>query len=42
MLKSYQQGGQLLIEVFVDPKDIATIELGQAAKISLAAYDPSK
>ena len=35
-------GGQLLIEAFVDPKDIATIELGQAAKISLTAYDPSK
>ena len=35
-------GGQLLIEAFVDPKDIATIEPGQAAKISLTAYDPSK
>jgi len=34
--------GQLLIEAFVDPKDIATIEPGQAAKISLTAYDPSK
>jgi adhesin transport system membrane fusion protein len=35
-------GGQLLIEAFVDPKDIATIEPGQAANISLTAYDPSK
>jgi adhesin transport system membrane fusion protein len=35
-------GGQLLIEAFVDPKDIATIEPGQTAKISLTAYDPSK
>jgi adhesin transport system membrane fusion protein len=35
-------GGQLLIEAFVDPKDIATIEPGQAAKITLTAYDPSK
>ena len=35
-------GGQLLIEAFVDPKDIATVEPGQAAKISLTAYDPSK
>ena len=35
-------GGQLLIEAFVDPKDIATIEPDQAAKISLTAYDPSK
>ena len=35
-------GGQLLIEAFVDPKDIATIEPGQSAKISLTAYDPSK
>ena len=35
-------GGQLLIEAFVDPKDIATIEPGQDAKISLTAYDPSK
>ena len=35
-------GGQLLIEAFVDPKDIATIEPGQAPKISLTAYDASK
>ena len=42
LLKLFQQGGQLLIEAFVDPKDIATIEPGQAAKISLTAYDPSK
>jgi len=35
-------GGQLLIEAFIDPKDIATVEPGQATKISLTAYDPSK
>ena len=34
--------GKLLIEAFIDPKDIATIEPGQLAKISLTAYDPSK
>ncbi|MDB9874820.1 HlyD family type I secretion periplasmic adaptor subunit [Amylibacter sp.] len=34
--------GKLLVEAFIDPKDIATIEPGQAAKISLTAYDPSK
>ena len=34
--------GKLLIEAFIDPKDIATIEPGQPAKISLTAYDPSK
>jgi adhesin transport system membrane fusion protein len=34
--------GKLLIEAFIDPKDIATIEPGQSAKISLTAYDPSK
>ena len=34
--------GKLLVEAFIDPKDIATIELGQPAKISLTAYDPSK
>ena len=34
--------GKLLVEAFIDPKDIATIEPGQVAKISLTAYDPSK
>jgi len=34
--------GKLLVEAFIDPKDIATIEPGQSAKISLTAYDPSK
>ena len=33
---------KLLVEAFIDPKDIATIEPGQPAKISLTAYDPSK
>ena len=35
-------GGKVLVEAFIDPKDIATVEPGQAAKISLTAYDPSK
>ena len=35
-------GGNVLIEAFIDPKDIATVEPGQQAKISLTAYDPSK
>ena len=34
--------GKLLVEAFIDPKDIATIEPSQPAKISLTAYDPSK
>jgi len=34
--------GKLLVEAFIDPKDIATIEPGQPAKISLTAYDSSK
>jgi len=35
-------GGNVLVEAFIDPKDIATVEPGQAAKITLTAYDPSK
>ena len=35
-------GGDVLIEAFIDPKDIATVEPGQNVKISLTAYDPSK
>ena len=35
-------GGKLLIEAFIDPKDIATVEIGQSVKISLTAYDASK
>jgi adhesin transport system membrane fusion protein len=34
--------GNILIEAFIDPKDIATVEPGQKAKMSLTAYDPSK
>ena len=34
--------GNVLIEAFIDPKDIATVEPGHQAKISLTAYDPSK
>jgi len=35
-------GGKVLVEAFIDPKDIATVEPGQQAKVSLTAYDPSK
>ena len=34
--------GNVLIEAFINPKDIATVEPGQKVKISLTAYDPSK
>ena len=34
--------GNILVEAFIDPKDIATVEPGQKAKMSLTAYDPSK
>ena len=34
--------GKVLVEAFIDPKDIATVEPGQKVKISLTAYDPSK
>jgi len=35
-------GENLLIEAFIDPSDIATVEPGQTAKISLTAYDSTK
>ena len=35
-------GESLLLEAFIDPKDIATVEPGQKAQISLTAYDPTK
>ena len=34
--------GNILVEAFIDPKAIATVEPGQKAKMSLTAYDPSK
>ena len=33
---------KLVVEAFVDPKDIGQIEPGQKARISLTAYDPTK
>ena len=33
---------RLVVEAFVDPKDIGQIEPGQKARISLTAYDPTK
>ena len=32
----------LIVEAFIDPKDIAKIEVGQEARISLTAYDAAK
>ena len=33
---------KLFVEAFIDPKDIAKIETGQGARISLTAYDAAK
>jgi adhesin transport system membrane fusion protein len=35
-------GGGVLVEAFIDPKDIANVEPGQKVKISLTAYNPAK
>ena len=32
----------LIVEAYVDPKDIAKIEMGQQARVSLTAYDAAK
>ena len=32
----------LIVEAFIDPKDIAKIEIGQEARVSLTAYDAAK
>ena len=32
----------LIVEAYIDPKDIAKIEVGQASRISLTAYDAAK
>ena len=32
----------LIVEAYIDPKDIAKVEVGQRARISLTAYDASK
>ena len=32
----------LIVEAFIDPKDIAKIEAGQDARVSLTAYDAAK
>tara|TARA_Y100000385_G_scaffold235033_1_gene248646 strand:- start:155 stop:1417 length:1263 start_codon:yes stop_codon:yes gene_type:complete len=32
----------LIVEAFIDPKDIAKIEVGQKARVSLTAYDAAK
>jgi adhesin transport system membrane fusion protein len=33
---------KLIVEAFIDPKDIAKIEVGQEARVSLTAYDAAK
>lgn len=33
---------KLIVEAYIDPKDIAKIEVGQASRISLTAYDAAK
>lgn len=33
---------KLIVEAFIDPKDIAKIEAGQEARVSLTAYDAAK
>jgi adhesin transport system membrane fusion protein len=33
---------ELIVEAFIDPKDIAKIEAGQEARVSLTAYDAAK
>ena len=35
-------GDNLLIEAFIDPSDIATVEPGQNARIALTAYDAAR
>lgn len=35
-------GDDLIVEAFIDPKDIAKIEAGQDARVSLTAYDAAK
>ena len=35
-------GGELQVEAFVDPSDIATVEPGQSVRISLTAYEATK
>ena len=33
---------ELIVEAYIDPKDIAKIEVGQQARVSLTAYDAAK
>lgn len=35
-------GGELQVEAFIDPSDIATVEPGQSVRISLTAYEATK
>ena len=42
LLEIVPTGSDLIVESKIDPKDIADIVIGQAVKISLTAYDPSK
>jgi len=42
LLEIVPTGSNLIVEAQIDPKDIAEIVIGQAVKISLTAYDPSR
>lgn len=42
LLEIVPTGSDLIVESRIDPKDIAEIVEGQAVKISLTAYDPSR
>lgn len=42
LLEMVPTGSKLIVETKIEPKDIGEIILGQAVKISLTAYDPSR
>ena len=42
LLEMVPTGSKLIVETQINPKDIGEIILGQAVKISLTAYDPSR
>ena len=42
LLDIVPNSNNLIVEAYIDPKDIAKVEVGQPARISLTAYDASK
>ena len=42
VVEIFPTGKDLLIEAFINPADIVTVEPGQNVQISLAAYDPGR